>query len=400
MVTLVNLYATDLMHLEINTFFVNIYRSILGEEVHLFADQKHLDAIQSFAPVEEGYSFNSWAATLSWRMLRVPLREFITIFRVIRVALHARRYRATLLHILCASHLSHVTLRLVLRLICPGCPVLLSFHGELESLASQERRPWRAGFWFPLSLSISVEHLYPVVLGKNIEVEAERRHIRVTDWIAIDHPYSFTPIVNTIKRESRFFVAGVIGGANLTKGTNLVFDLAKRFKGDIDSGEMRFRIIGKMDPSLIGYVTDDVEIPRFRGFYDRARYEAEVAELDVVLFFFPKGSYEFTPSGSIFDAIKHNKPIIAYDNKYFKWIKRLSPGEAISLVSNMDEFESVLRRWSVYGPPRSTEADYEAIKQHHSNTTVAVDFLEQLEKKVHGSSHLRSSNSSNGQKGV
>ena len=381
MVTVTDLYASDFMHIEINAFFLRIYREYLKQEIHLFAERRHVEALARAVPIDETHCFGSFRTIFQWHASRVLLREFLTIFRVLRVVLHARQNRSTLLHVLCASHFAHIVLRLVLKVIPVGCPVVLSIHSELESLARPERRFWLPQFWFPKSLGIPTKNLYPLVLAKNIVCEAERRKISTANWIAIEHPYTFPEIAEKHSAKSGCFIVGAIGAASLSRGTHQIFELAERFKEDITNGRFRFQIIGKVFPPLEQHITAAVEVPKRNGFSDKDEFDKAVNALDAVLFFCPCDSYQLTASGSIFDAVRYNKPIIAYENAYFRWLRRLVRDEQFSLVRNLDDFEQILRKWQRNGSTPSNSA-YEQLKSTHSVTEVTRDFLRQLSQKT------------------
>ena len=369
------------MHIEVNLFFLRVYREHLKQEIHLFAERRHLEALARAVPVDETHRFGSFRQIFRWHAPRVLLREFLTLFRILRVVVHARRNRSTLLHVLCASHFAHIVLRLVLKVIPVGCPVILGIHSELESLTRPEKRFWLPQFWFPKSLRIQTKNLYPVVLAKNIVCQAEKRQISTANWIAIEHPYTFPEIAEKNTGKTDCFIVGAIGAASSSRGTHHIFELAERFKEDIANGRIRFRIIGKVFPPLLEYITAAVEIPKLDGFTDKGEYDHAVSELDAVLFFCPCDSYQLTASGSIFDAVRYNKPIIAYDNPYFRSLGRLVRDDMFSLVRNLDEVEHVLRKWQTDGPPPSN-CPYEQLKSTHSITEVTRDFLKQFSQKL------------------
>jgi hypothetical protein len=382
MITVVDLYASDLMHLEINLFFLRLYRDQLCEEIHLFAERRHLEAIAKTVAIGNLHPFSSVRAVAQWHAPRVLIRELLTIFRVFRAVWHARRNGSRFLHVLCASHFAHIILRIVLRVLPAGCPVILNLHSELESLTRKENKWWRPGYWFPYSLRIPVNRLYIVVLGSNIKAEAERRGIHTTGWIAIEHPYTFPERDDARVKESKTLVVGAIGAASTTRGTDEFFSLADRFEHEISLGQVRFTIIGKIHPSLRKHFTRHVDIPDFVGFYDKEQYDQAIDDLDVILFLSPRDSYQLTASGSIFDAIAHNKPIIAYETAYFKWLRRLVTGDAISLVRDLDDAERTLREWVEHGVPGSLHNAYRSIKVTHSIATVANMYLKQLEDNL------------------
>lgn len=382
MITVTDLYSSDLAHLEINRFFLNIYQGRLGQRVHFFAERKHAEAICRKVPVERLYAFGAVRTVARWHAPRVLLREILTLFRIIHIVTHARRMRSTFLHVLCASHFAHLLLRIVLTIIPPRCPVLLGLHSELESLAQLTTRPWEPGFWFRLSLRIPVPKLFPIVLGRNILQEAERRGISTVNWLAIEHPYEFSNSAEKLTARPGAFTVGAVGAASVARGTHLIFDLAKRFRSEIMLGLIRFRIIGKIYPNLLDYATADVEMPPSSEFFQREEYDQAVDDLNAIVFFCPKDSYQFTASGSILDAVRHSKPVIAFGNAYFRWIQRLVSGGSIALVDDLDQAEQVLRGWMTKGLQIRPAQDYQKLREVHSAEAAEKDFVKQLERQL------------------
>lgn len=381
MVIMADFRAVDSMHLEVNRFYLDVYTRDLGQPVHVFAERKHLEKLLAGREVSYRYPFSFYKPFSRNPIIRVYLRELVTIVRLLRVMIHARRNRAQLLHILCASHLAHFSLRVLMTLLPPRCSVLLSFHGELELLAAGARRIWQPGFWLALSLKISVKRLYALVLGGSITAELARLGFGLTDVIDINLPYDFSEPSSVRKDTGRTLIVGLVGSANVTKNSHLIYRLADRFDSEIAAGIISFRIVGRVDYSLAPYANSRVEADSSGGLRDKEEFESRVMELDAVLYFYAADSYLLTASGALFDAVKFNKPIIAFENRYFQLVMRNAPEGIVSWVSNLEETELVIRRWLLSGCPAVAASAYDSVRKTHSFANVGAAFVRQLREK-------------------
>ena len=312
------------------------------------------------------------------------LNELVTIARLMRVIIYARRHRATLLHILNISHFSHNIARLMLKVLPPGCPILLSIHDELESVIKVENRFWKLPFWFPMSLSIPVRKLYPIVLWSSIKTRLETINIRTKDWISIEHPYTFVPFDAISHRSRACLTIGTVGTASVTKGSELIFQLAERFKDYVKAGRICFKIIGRLDSSVTPYVNPFVQFHDPQVFYSKETFDRDVLALDGVLYSFPSDSYHLTASGSIFDAVKFNKAIVTSRNAYCEWVLRDVPEGYVTWFGNLDQIENVLHKWLIHGPPVITASAYDAVRVAHSLEAVGSEFARQLADNIQG----------------
>ena len=384
MVILADFRSTNAIHFEINKFYAEFYKYRLKQSVHMFAEREHLSAIHEACPIDKQTGFLFYKPYSRSRIIRMYLLEVATLVRLMRVIIYARRHRTTLLHILNVSHFSHNVARIMLRAMPPGCPVLLSIHDEIESVIKVETRFWKLPFWFPMSLSIPVKNLYPIVLGNNIKTKLETLNIQARDWISIEHPYTFAPLDTTSYQDKPCLTIGTVGAASVTKGSQFIFQLAERFKDQVKAGRICFKIIGRLDASMTPHVNPFVQFHDPQVFYDKEMFDRDILALDAVLYCFPIDSYQLTASGSIFDAVKFNKPIITSRNAYCEWVLRDVPEEYVTWLSNLDQIENVLREWLVHGPPVITASVYDSIRAIHSPEAVGSEFGKQLADKCGG----------------
>lgn len=70
-------------------------------------------------------------------------------------------------------------------------------------------------------------------------------------------------------------------------------------------------------------------------------YNANVQRMDMMLFLYDKGSYKLTASGAILEAIWNEKPIIALENHYFRYLFNKF-GDLGILCQSLEELISVI----------------------------------------------------------
>ena len=100
----------------------------------MFAERDHLSVIHGACPIDRQTAFVFYKPYSKSRIIRMYLNELVTIARLMRVIIYARRHRATLLHILNISHFSHNIARLMLRSCLQVVQFYLVFTMSLNQL--------------------------------------------------------------------------------------------------------------------------------------------------------------------------------------------------------------------------------------------------------------------------
>jgi hypothetical protein len=138
--------------------------------------------------------------------------------------------------------------------------------------------------------------------------------------ITIDHPYDYMMVVPEKKSEFPITIAN-IGVAIMVKNSHLFFKLAALCKQEIQENKIYFTQIGNISSEVKIYVNTLVKqlYPK-SGFIDTEDFEKALHEADYFIYFFTKNSfYDMCPSGTFFDAIKYETPIISLHNDFFDY---------------------------------------------------------------------------------
>lgn len=175
-----------------------------------------------------------------------------------------------------------------------------------------------------------------VFLSKHIEINFQNS-LELKNSIlykTIDLPYLFDPIKP--ERPSKDFCFGTIGKGDLVMTKKLLEERQN----------LKFKIVRSITSK---------EFIQYKNciFFDqntrlsREKIRKEVEEVDYLLFFYPKGSYQLSVSGALYDAINYLKPIIFlrnscmsyYNDTYNIGIECENLEEMISIIDSKVELE-------------------------------------------------------------
>lgn len=134
--------------------------------------------------------------------------------------------------------------------------------------------------------------------------------------LAFDHTAIFDRIPKKNHLTSCKLILGYVGGLRTNKGGDIFLKIAKQFK---KNSQVEFRIIGNTSGQRDKLEDAGVIIPEGVGdFYiSRELMYDNICDLDYVLYCFPSEGYKYTASGTVFDAIDCERPILAIRNDYF-----------------------------------------------------------------------------------
>lgn len=134
--------------------------------------------------------------------------------------------------------------------------------------------------------------------------------------LAFDHTAIFDRIPKKSHVSSSKLILGFVGGLSSKKGGDVFLKLAKHYK---NNSQIEFRIIGNTSDQRDKLNEAGVIIPDGVGdfFISRELMYDNICDLDYVLYSFPPEGYKYTASGTVFDAIDCERPILAIKNDYF-----------------------------------------------------------------------------------
>lgn len=137
-------------------------------------------------------------------------------------------------------------------------------------------------------------------------------------YFAFEHPY-FTFCQSDQKMKdfnSEHIKIGVIG--TVTESFERGFNNIRDFAMMIDSeSNIEFSVIGRIPKKLVKLLPSKVKIYNDNGrFIPKDEYDNLVEELDFIYLPYPNGSFKYTASGAVLEALFKNKGIIMHQNNY------------------------------------------------------------------------------------
>ncbi|AZB10284.1 glycosyltransferase family 1 protein [Chryseobacterium sp. G0162] len=185
------------------------------------------------------------------------------------------------------------------------------------------------------------ENIQILTLGKSIE-DNLKQIFPVNSKIikSIEHPYFFDSNAVSESSDSNIIRMGIVGTVGENKGMSDFIKLSQHLESSIHQGVIEFHVIGKHNYNIENYpllrflAKPNTSIPT-------KEYNDAIQKLDFILFFYNENQYRLTASGAIFDAINHNKPIIALKNSYFNHV--FSYGKVGYLCENIEEMKDIIK---------------------------------------------------------
>lgn len=179
-----------------------------------------------------------------------------------------------------------------------------------------------------------------IMLGDSIQKKMQNLFpLNASSFVSMNHPYFFNNIESSLTEKP--IKMGVVGSVGENKGILSFFKLSERLEEFIISQQLELYVVGKH-----GYNPIDFPLIKFVGETNQIiptqEYNQAIQQLDAILFFYGADQYQLTASGAIFDAVNHEKPIIAIENSYFKHV--FSYGNIGFLGKNISEIEEVIKK--------------------------------------------------------
>ncbi|HIZ34078.1 MAG TPA: hypothetical protein H9814_11220 [Candidatus Bacteroides merdigallinarum] len=347
-VKIVDYYAVGTFHEVINYSFVKMCASIFKEVQYFSGKTATLNQQQVFIRTDGKSSTNVHYNVMVNFEQETPigarLRDlwgfFLTLYQYLITP-----YNTFLFY----NYTNKLSLPFILLLnILLRKKVVFLFHGELEFLEGKVSYLKTSG-WYRQSMRFSFHYLfmkspaYVMVLGDSIRKNLSNIYPNLfSHIISICHPYILNEFddYKAQKCEGSPMRIGTVGTMKASKGLKELLRLSDLLKDLLEDGKLELYSVGRVYADGIQLGDNITWIGHKNGLL-RDEFEKEVQRLDYLLYLYPIGSYRFTASGAILDAVKMNKPIIALHNDYFDY---LLDGCPIGYVGNtVEELAQVIR---------------------------------------------------------
>ncbi|WP_343616107.1 hypothetical protein [Flavobacterium sp.] len=337
------------VHFQVNSCFVSMI-SILcpNEKILVRAEENHIIALRKNLRKDnlENVEFLSFDKYYDAKKYNWGSRIFGEFIQISKTLLKGRALNNKIYIWTCLFPTGHFFLNLI-TYFQKNKKHIIILHGELEYLKNKNKTKAENIFGRILKagMNLSTNKNKYIVLGDNIKNNlyglVSNRILKKT--FSILHPYNFTiqEKLQEIKDDNKLII-GAIGTQMLSKNSQCIYKLAKRFEVSIMRDEIIFRTIGKVLPELDSYKSDLVENLYSSTFVSQEQFEIEISKLSFVIFFYDDTAYELCASGAIFEVIRMGIPIISIENDFFRWLFNTF-GEMGFLCKDIDSLEEILK---------------------------------------------------------
>ena len=331
-------------HIPFNIAIIKYIKDIYIDEPIVYLSEKNnvLNIKSNFGDKEyDGIIFHEkkFNCPVEVKKGRWFVREIIEILNVLSLGFMLNKKEVNVLIITSILPMPHLILKKYLNVNCKKC--LIFCHGELEYLLAKD--DWRSmllGYALKKALNIKNTFTNYIVLGEPIRKNANSILKKDMFRYSIDHPYIFDCTKQSyISNKKIPLQIGTIGIASVQKHTEKIFEIAKKC-----DTEAKFYIIGKIDKSLISFLKeiDNVDWKKNDDLIPLSEYEKKISMMDFLIFFNDNSHYKMCASGTFFDSLKYNKPIIAIKNDFLEYYFSIF-GDIGYLCTNIQEMENIIK---------------------------------------------------------
>ncbi len=203
--------------------------------------------------------------------------------------------------------------------------VFICQHGELEAFIDGNRlsRLIRR-YYKSIRPLLKSKRILNVILGYPIYENVKKLFAdKSLNVIIIDHPYIFEHEKSVERLQFTPLIIGQIGTGGLAKGTQNLFSLASLLRSEILEGKLVVKLVGclapklsSMDEGLVSYSSQSLSDEEFNVEVDSLHFALQLRDMS---------TGKAIASGSFFDALKHEKPLIGFYNNYVDYYTKSYP---------------------------------------------------------------------------
>lgn len=320
MVVIADLNMTGNRHFNFNYSFIKILLKLYKTGV-FFGDGEQYELFLKKSPKDFKNLKNQKLNLKDDTKILKILREFINVFRLIKILNFQKKNKIENLYLLSISPFIYYFYKKINKLY-KNQKIYIVFHGELEGVISQEKKFWKMNYWFKRAYFLKeTDNTNYIILSEIIYNNIKNENMnKEKKFLVIDHPYDFENIANKKFKKNDKLVIGALGVARKhQKNSHLIFKLAEDLSEYIEKNLLELKIIGKTSDDLKPYLNKLVSYSNETGLLSEEEYEEQIEKIDYSIYFYEKNSYRFTCSGALIDSIKFEKPMLAYNNDFFSY---------------------------------------------------------------------------------
>lgn len=300
-------WMTGNQHIEFNSGFLSILeKSFKGYNLYYFGERKQ-NAILS-KKHNNFIFFNIINVFFTNKIYLLPILDFFTIINYISLLLKSKRKDIVFIcNKLVFAHIFYNILNIFFRR-----KTYIVLHGEMEVFVNplgightkHYFRLHRLGF---LINKCCTKY---ICLGESIKKNILKNKILKEDrLLTIDHPYDYEYVNLPVKFDLPLKLV-IIGRASLQKKSFLIFKLAELLEKEIKYNLLNIKIVGGVDNNILKYENNLVSYEKNSKMLDDLIYQKKIAYSHYIVCFFDHQIYKAIPSGTFFDSLKYEKPIL------------------------------------------------------------------------------------------
>jgi hypothetical protein len=212
-------------------------------------------------------------------------------------------------------------------------------HGELQNVTLKgsrsillDGRAQRMLYWLDTKFSSNLK--FVIISEFVFEKLKKSLGYDPLNFVSIDLPYLYDDKKESTKQNTNELVVSTVGVNSRNKKSFLLNNIASNFEDKIKSGALLICISGRNDDVLFSELIDTPNMGS-RYLLSTEEYAKRINSSDVLVFF-NDDNYSLISSGSYFDCINFEKPILAMKNEQWEYnFKQF--GDIGYLCNNIDE---------------------------------------------------------------
>lgn len=310
------------VHVQVNSAFIAMFRQIYGKEaIEVYAEANHIAALkanmgQDFDAVKFK-TFRQYSNPGLFYWFQKIIGEWYHIFKVVATA---RKSKPELLVWLCLFPTGQFLVQVLSKLFLRQQQQVIILHGEMEYLNKRTQKfvDQVLGYTLRKALNMAPGSTRYIVLGHSIKKNVDQLGLKCRNRIfAMQHPYVYDQQLTNKHQPKKALRVCTFGVLKKAKNAHLFFQLAERFKTEIEAGIISFHTVGKIYPDVWPYINPLVDCYKPDQFLPQQEYEQAIAANDIAVFCYDESMYQLSASGVLHESLRLSLPVYALNNAYF-----------------------------------------------------------------------------------
>lgn len=358
-------------HSEVNAGLLSIISRIYSSYwLGFIADKRHVTNIENKTSLD-AYQ-KKYIKVFDYAPKFFLINEIILIFRLLKILILSKK--TDVIYLLGIMPISHIVLSFFNILL--KRKVIIVLHGQIEALLPNTKIG-KTKYYYKISQFVFKikDHLRYIVFGESVKNNIAYLFRDKDKMITIDQPYIYPEQLPNTKKDEKQIVLGIIGRADNTKNIQAFYEFIEKIQSEILSQKIKVKVVGK----LSGLIPEKC-VGKFSYFTEKIDDEImmkEIQTLDYALSFTDNSYYRAIPSGTFFDCIKWEIPILGLKNDFISHYFR-KYGEVGKIFDTIDDMVSFIRCLEY----QKQEDQYTSIFQRLKNDLSIDNLTRKLESQL------------------